>query len=61
MRMIEPLPKARSICAMAASSALFFSISGFLGVAVSAASDIESTAVKRRFCVDTDTTIAYFP
>jgi hypothetical protein len=58
--MIDPLPNARSICAIAASKALFFSISGFLA-AVSGASDVDSTAVKRRFCVDVDTTIACFP
>jgi hypothetical protein len=58
MRMMEPLPKARSICAIAASRALFFSMSGFLLVGVSAASDTDSGVEERRFCVDADTTIA---
>ena len=57
MRMMEPLPKARSICAIAASSALFFSMSGFLLVGVTAASDTNSGGAEHRFCVDVDTTI----
>jgi hypothetical protein len=46
---------------MAASNALFFSISGFLLAGVSPASDIESTAVKRRFGPEADTTMNCVP